>query len=381
MKSKANNTKINPTYIKRKRIYNPTDEENLEIKNQSRKHVYKEQNLTHLNDYLINVTVEPALVNTNPRKITSGLPGKNPDEINYTVNELLKIIRQKTDEILYLNKTLSEVNTRSATLLVSRELQVSELKEINRELRYEILAMNQVEEALKKSNETKDRFFSIIAHDLRNPITAIVGLLSLIKEEADSFSKEEIIELVRDLHSNAENTQNLLENLLDWSKSQTGRLQVVPEICKLYPLIDETIVACENHATLKSISIQTDVDKNIMIRADKNMISTVIRNLLSNAIKFSNYGGNISIFSTEDNGLVKLSIRDRGIGISLNNLKKLFKLENKISSLGTANEKGSGLGLILCKEFVEKNGGELSVESIPGEGSTFSFTMQSAIII
>jgi signal transduction histidine kinase len=381
MKSKTNNTILKKSHLKEKKNYILPEKGNSEKLKYRQEQIIENQSLIHLNNHYKNVIAKAAGFGADQEEINKDLKILNEQlaRANSRNDELTAEIEVKNEEILKLHQTLTEVNARSANLLVRRELQVVEIKKLNHELKYEIAARQKTEENLKKSNDAKDRFFSIIAHDLRNPFISIVSLMTLMNEQADLLTKEEIIELIKDLHSNAENTQNLLENLLEWSKTQTGRLFIVPEECNLRPIIDETILACEHHASIKGITIKTDVNDNVRIYADKNMVCTVIRNLLSNAIKFSNNEGIISIYTTKINGQVRLNIKDNGIGISAKNQEKLFKLESKVTSKGTANERGSGLGLILCKEFVEKNGGEIGVESEPGKGSTFSFTLKNAI--
>ena len=289
--------------------------------------------------------------------------------------ELIKAIHLKDKEIVKLHDTLTEIKAGNANLVARRELQMVKIKELNRELQYEIEIREKTEASLKKSNEAKDRFFSIIAHDLRNPFISIVNLVSILQEHAESFSKEELIELIGDLYTSAQSTQNLLENLLDWSKTQTNIIEVEPNFYQLKSIFDETMQVYKNHAEAKELAISIDIDSKTFVWVDKNMISTVIRNLLSNAIKFSHKNGKILINSKEVNDYAIIYIKDNGIGINPKNMDRLFRLDSKISLRGTSNEKGSGLGLILCKEFVEKNGGEIGVESKFGAGCTFSFTI------
>ena len=366
------------------------------------------QNLIHLNNTLARVNAESATIvadleekydelsllnsklakaNVLSAELMAEIEEKNEKlsqsndslaEANAHAADLMAVVELKDEQIQKLNKALAEVNARSANLVARRELQVVSIRELNRELQYEIEVRQKTEENLKKSNEAKDRFFSIIAHDLRNPFISFVNLVTVLKEHAESFTKEEIIELISDLHSSAQNTQILLENLLEWSKTQTNQLEVKPKNYRLLSIFDETMQANKHHANSKNITIKADINEDITIWADKNMISTVLRNLISNAIKFSEKGSNIDIHALELNEKIIITIKDYGIGISQKNMEKLFRLDSKITSHGTDNEKGSGLGLILCKEFIDKNGGEISVESKPGEGSIFSFSVPSA---
>ncbi|MBN1821992.1 MAG: hypothetical protein JXR31_14985 [Prolixibacteraceae bacterium] len=298
------------------------------------------------------------------------------------LNSKLAKVNARLDEIMAQNeskdKEINEVNARSANLIARRELQVLKIRELNRELQYEIEVRQKTEQKLKRSNDAKDRFLSIIAHDLKNPLISFVDFSTILKEHFESFSKEEIIEMIDDLHTSAQNMQILLENLLEWAKSQTNQLEVNPETYRLKPVFNETLSVCIQHANSKNIQIETKISDDISVWADKNLLSTVIRNLLSNAIKFSESNSKISAYAIPAGNKILVSIKDNGIGISENKMEKLFQVDSKVTSLGTAKERGTGLGLILCKEFVEQNGGVLSVESKSGEGSIFSFTVPAA---
>lgn len=229
---------------------------------------------------------------------------------------------------------------------------------------------------LREANFTKDRFFSIIAHDLRSPFTSILGFSRLLNEEYDDFSNDERKMMIKQILSSTEITFQLLDNLLTWAKSQLGHTSFNPENFDIESLILESINLAVPQAKIKGISIKVLMLEKSCVHADANMIRTVIRNLLSNAVKFSYEGGMITIEASKLKDKINISISDTGTGIEPKTLKSLFNIEEKVcSSKGTANEKGSGLGLILCKDFVEKNGGKISVESKVGKGSTFSFTV------
>ena len=232
---------------------------------------------------------------------------------------------------------------------------------------------------LKKLNATKDKFFSIIAHDLKNPFNAILGLSSLLNENFDEFDIEEQKEYINIIYKSAENTFKLLQNLLLWSQSQSGLIEFNPKKENLYLLTYEILDLLNQTANNKSIKIINNVPKDIIVKADKDMLATIIRNLISNAIKFTPKGGVVEIGCVETNHDLSLPteiyVKDTGIGIKKENQAKLFKIEENISTEGTENESGTGLGLILCKEFVEKHGGEIWVESEIGKGSRFIFTI------
>ncbi len=228
---------------------------------------------------------------------------------------------------------------------------------------------------LRELNATKDKFFSIIAHDLKNPFNDLMGFTQLLALNIEKYDLQKIEKFTKIIHQSSKLAYNLLENLLDWSRSQTGSLNYEPEKILINKLIDENIDLLESTAKNKNISIYSELDNLIYAYADTNMVRTIIRNLISNAIKYTNQGGYIKIQSYCNHDQCEISITDNGIGISKDSIDKIFKLDESYSTIGTEHEKGTGLGLILCKEFVEKNGGKLWVKSEPDKGSTFSFTL------
>jgi len=231
------------------------------------------------------------------------------------------------------------------------------------------------EAQLRKLNATKDKFFSIIAHDLRNPFNIIIGLSEILRENAEDFLKDELIEISEKIYNNSNIAFNLLENLLEWSRAQTGGLHY--ELMKLivnYPIYDNINIV-SSQAKSKNITILFSPEKNYEVYADKNLLGIVIRNLLTNAIKFSHSGGEVRVDCIESDEELSVSVRDNGIGIKEADLEKLFKIDEKFVTPGTNKEKGTGLGLLLCKEFVELMNGKISVKSEPEKGSVFSFTL------
>jgi len=238
--------------------------------------------------------------------------------------------------------------------------------------------IHQQAEKLAESNATKDKFFSIIAHDLKNPFTSILGFSNLILGNKSKFSEEDIINFVTQISDSAKNTFKLLENLLTWSRSQTGKLEYYPIVLNINSIICNSKSLIQYIAQGKNITIEFDVEKNIEVFADENMINTVIRNLLSNAVKYTHKGGKIVLKAVSQNNQLLIEISDNGVGIPPQKIEKLFKISEKVSTLGTENEAGTGLGLLLCKEFVEKNGGKIWVESTQNIGSKFFFTLPLA---
>ncbi|MBN1300247.1 MAG: HAMP domain-containing histidine kinase [Melioribacteraceae bacterium] len=234
----------------------------------------------------------------------------------------------------------------------------------------------------QKINEirTKNQFFAILAHDLRNPFAAIIGTTSMIKEDSDSFSKDEILALIDDVYNSGENTYFLLENLLAWSKTQMDDIKLDKKILKLKDLTNGILKHSKLSAQLKGITFINDVSNDDTVYADEEMILTVLRNLVTNAVKFTNEGGTVKIYSDHNGDHSRIVVEDNGIGINKDTLGRLFNIDSKFSSNGTAGERGTGLGLILCKEFLSKNNGDISVESTSGKGSRFIVTLPSKAI-
>ncbi len=232
---------------------------------------------------------------------------------------------------------------------------------------------------LKIMNATKDKFFSIIAHDLRSPFNAILGFSELIKNEVKEGKNITTIEEFNDnIHESANSLFTLLENLLQWANDQRGVLEFTPTQIDLYQLIQSNLTIFKLKAADKSIKIFSDIKPNTVAFGDVNMVNTIIRNLISNALKFTDKDGEIFLSTVLDGNFIHLSVKDTGIGISENDQDKLFILDGNFTTKGTNDESGSGLGLILCKEFVMKNGGEIWVESEENKGSNFIFSLKSA---
>lgn len=228
---------------------------------------------------------------------------------------------------------------------------------------------------LYELNVSKDKFFSIIAHDLKNPFNVLVSYTGILKTDLELFSKEELEQIISDLNEASENGYNLLQNLLIWTRSQTNRIHILKTIFVLADIFNEVKGLAELNLTNKEQTLSVEIDQNLGVYADKDMISVVLRNLVFNAIKFSVKGSVINLNANLVGSNVRVDVIDSGIGISEESIKKLFTLDKNTMTHGTEGETGTGLGLVLCKEFVEKNDGTIWVESKLGEGSVFSFTI------
>ena len=224
---------------------------------------------------------------------------------------------------------------------------------------------------LKELIATKDKFLSIIAHDLRSPFNSVIGFLELLLREYDEFNDLERKENISLILENANITLNLLENLLIWAKAQTGRIAFQPVKQKLISILNSVNGSFNSVINHKELTLKISISDDIEIFADTNMLNSIFQNLVSNAIKYSREGGTILINVVQIQNQIEINISDNGIGMSKETINKLFKIGEDISIPGTCNEKGSGLGLILCKDFVERHNGSIFVESELGKGSQF----------
>lgn len=249
---------------------------------------------------------------------------------------------------------------------------LKEVKEINIHLE------ELVEDSKKKLNEaitTNSRFLKLIAHDLRNPFCATISILDLLKEGHNGYNNAEFEELLSIATNSANNALELLENLLEWSISQSKEKSFNPVKINLQEVITGEFESFNTSASQKHIIMEHSIDPNLHVTADFEMVKTIFRNLISNAIKYTPTGGNISVSAAEGKQFVKIEVCDNGIGMSQKTKEKLFKIDEFHSTMGTNNELGSGLGLLFCKEFIDLHGGKIMIESEPGKGSKFKFTL------
>jgi PAS domain S-box-containing protein len=232
---------------------------------------------------------------------------------------------------------------------------------------------------LSESNKTKDKFFSIISHDLRGPLSGLMQLLEILADDYNSLGEQEKLRLISEASASAKGTYNLMENLLDWARVQSGKMEYEPERINLLHLVEEIALLYSQNIKNKNISLDINIQEDATVFGDKKMSETVVRNLISNAIKFTFPSGSILILSEKKDDNLIVKIKDTGKGISEDEVANLFKLDVSHSTKGTENESGTGLGLILCKELVERQGGRIWVESKIKEGSTFYFTIPIAL--
>lgn len=235
-------------------------------------------------------------------------------------------------------------------------------------------------EKLEELNATKDKLFSIIAHDLKNPFNSLLGFAELLHDDFETLDEPTKKEFANHIYESAQNASRLLSNLLAWSTAQRGKIEFNPSPVNINALVAENLKLLEPSAQAKNIQLQSDLHSEFLINTDHDLINTVIRNLLSNAIKFTPKNGQVNISAREVSEMqtgnyLEISVQDTGMGIAPEKLDQLFKIGKSISTAGTEGESGTGLGLMLCKEFVEKCGGNIRVTSKLGQGSVFSFTV------
>lgn len=224
-------------------------------------------------------------------------------------------------------------------------------------------------------NKTKDKLFSIIAHDLRSPFNTIIGFSELLYRNMDSYSHAERMEMITHLYQISSNTYKTLDNLLNWAKTQTHQIKINKEEINLSKLLPEIVEEYIPIANSKSIKLSYESKSGNAIRTDRNMVITVLRNLISNAIKYTNQNGHIKVFEVAKKDFIDIAIEDNGVGMSEEQTAALFNSNVNISTYGTANEKGTGLGLVICREFINSLNGNIFVESEIGKGSKFTISL------
>ncbi|MDA3859992.1 MAG: PAS domain-containing sensor histidine kinase [Melioribacteraceae bacterium] len=305
------------------------------------------------------------------------------EKVGFVKNYEIKIRDKNGKEIIVLETSFMLKDNEGKVIGYSGIIRdVTESKKQEELLKKYNLELAEVNERLKVSenkfknlNDEKDKFFSIIAHDLKSPFNALLNLSEFLVEDLSELSLDEIKSFSKEINKAAHSVYNLLLNLLQWAQIRTGRMKRTQEKVALSSLLNNTTILLENVAAKKSIKIINEVDSTTFFYGDRTMIGSVLQNLISNAIKFTKRNGKVIVSSKIEGDKIIVRVSDTGIGISEENIPKLFRLDNHLTTVGTANESGTGLGLILCKELVEKNNGEIWVESEELIGSTFSFSL------
>lgn len=302
----------------------------------------------------------------------------HPEDINMVKDEIDKALA--TDDPNYFNqiehrivRTDGEIRYIVVRYIIQKNEKGKTIKLYG--ANQDITDQKRTEFELRDLNATKDKFFSIIAHDLKSPFNVIIGFSELLAEEAKESNNTTFEEYASLIKSSAIQTFGLLENLLEWASSQRGKIPFKPESIILNKLYNEEISVFNDMAVKKNIELISFFPENLTVTVDRNMLRTILRNLISNAIKFTHRNGNVKVTAIKKENAIEIAVSDNGIGMTQENVEKLFNMDTNTSTRGTENEKGTGLGLLLCKEFVEKHGGKIWAESEPGKGSTFKFIL------
>ncbi|MFO8023285.1 MAG: ATP-binding protein [Perlabentimonas sp.] len=307
------------------------------------------------------------------------LVDSTPRSASVTAEEPTKLLRLDQENFFALITKRPNISEAMLKALVLRLRDYNkleaELTQKNKEIERQAQELDKQRKELEALNSTKDKFFAIIAHDLKNPFSTVLGLSELLAKEFENFDSDSLRNFITQIYKYSNNTFNLLENLLQWSMVQTGRMPLRPKMVNLKSIIEENVELLSGNAKNKNIDIQVVSSNDCTAYVDINQITTVVRNLLSNAIKFTPTDGNIEVIVESKGDYWEIAVKDNGIGVSEDDIKKLFLIDSNPTTIGTSKEEGTGLGLILCKEFIERNGGEIWVESKVEQGSTFYFTV------
>jgi two-component system, sensor histidine kinase and response regulator len=298
-------------------------------------------------------------------------------------NHLKKNPKTKDIPVIFLTAKTTEDSLKKgfeagAVDFISKPFKADELlARVNTHIQLKIVRerLSSTNIELQQANANKDKLLSIIAHDLRNPFSVLITFSKLLLDSLDDFSRDDVLNYLNTFYQTSKQGYNLLDNLLNWSRSQTGNMEINTEVINLRDLIEENVTLLNSQACAKNIELINDVPENLKAIADFNMILTVARNLISNALKFTHESGIVKITGKNTKNHIEIAVEDNGVGMSETDLDKIFRIDIKHSTPGTADERGSGLGLILCKEFIEKNFGVLKATSELGKGSKFSFTL------
>lgn len=290
-------------------------------------------------------------------------------------NSIEKRYLHKNGEIIWALTSLSLIKDNAGKPLFF----IAQIQNITKRKKYEVQLLKYTDE-LSVLNTSKDKFFSIISHDLRTPFNSLLGLSEFLTQSYDEMSSEEIKESISNIYSASQNVYNLVINLFEWSRLQSGRFELEKIPINLNKIIYELMNLYKPNAESKKITLVQNISQDINVSADKYMLETILRNLINNAIKFTNPDGKVSVSAAIINNFAQITVEDDGVGISQENQKKIFRIDTQFKTDGTGDETGSGLGLILCKEFVKVNGGTISVHSEEGNGTKFLFTLPLQII-
>ena len=307
-------------------------------------------------------------------------PKEKKEEAKETFDKSVKEISGYHDiEIITKTGKIKNVIIHSTIIIHQKELIRQGIFVDVTEQRQAEIKIKQQNKQLQDINASKDKIFSIIAHDLKNSFNGILGLSGLLINYYATYDDQTRIKFINNIYNVSKNTHDLLENLLSWARFQSGKISYNPKKININTFINDTFLLMQPLAQKKNINILTVLEGNYFVDADKNMLSNILRNLITNAIKFTPQDGSIILSTKSDNSMIEITVSDTGVGMDTETQQKLFNIAGVDSQDGTDGEKGTGLGLILCKEFVEKHGGKIWVKSKLGKGSDFKFTLPISV--
>ncbi len=300
---------------------------------------------------------------------------KTIDRIEKVKNQPDISSQELMDEFVYVGKMYQKMVREMKKITRIGDVNYKKLLDANDQIQKQKNELEELNVQLMEAKATQDKLYSIIAHDLRNPLQFLLFTTDVLHSDYENMDEDAIRSYIGKVFKTVQNMSDLLENLLQWSMSQYGKLECRPRPINFNRLVNEILVFFDETAEKKEISLLSEVDDNISVFADEDMIKSVLRNLVSNALKFTAPCGTVTILAHEQQGAVVTRVKDTGQGIPQEKLDTLFKIGLNYTTDGTAKEKGTGLGLILCKELVEKNNGGINVESEMGKGSSFVFSL------
>jgi signal transduction histidine kinase len=285
--------------------------------------------------------------------------------------------KDKDGNLTWLHTTISPVLNAEGEIsaMIAIDSDITDLKKAENQINKQKQEIENQRDELKKLNATKDKFFSILAHDLKNSFQSITGFSDVITRGFDEINDDRKKEFLKIIMDSSISASTLLENLLNWARTQTNQIKFEPSLFDLKDIVSQNILMLNVNARNKDISLTEDVSENLSVFADLNMVNTIVRNFLTNAIKFTPIKGKVNITSKIEDDRVLISVTDTGIGMDEETLSKLYMLDEFHNAEGTSGEKGTGLGMIVCKEFALLNGSDISIRSKKNEGSTFTFSL------
>lgn len=354
--------------------------------------VEKSQRVRFISDYIVAITEHPAIkfVNDDGTFFRSLILPQYHEDIAHEVRQSIDSaggfeveyqLQTASGEIKWiLERGQTIVNEEGTVISLDGILfDVTRRKISEEKLQQTNVDLQASQQQLQELNASKDKFFSIISHDLRSPFNGIIGSTEVLLNSIDVMDKPDITDGIRDVHKTLKALYEFIENLLTWSRAQTKGLVYAPVPLQLYEVAQAVTFLLKENTAKKSILVTIDVPEDLVVFADYNMVRSVLHNLFSNAIKFTPLGGSISIQASSKEGMAHITVQDSGVGMSESAIAKLFRIDVHHTTLGTNNEKGTGLGLILCKEMIERNGGTITIRSKEGEGATFECTLPLAL--